>query len=325
MTTDINLLPSLQALFKRSCESVSEKVQDYVSTIISSSLKKMPTDEEHLIAISSYINDDPHLFLFGMKLIEPFIFTQLNKINKRFSQELTSSLDLALRTRDFDKITLIINWLCADCKDRNSVMKRCYFTQNLSWAIPTIDAIKSIVQFAESDQILEICSGLCLWARLIKECDGNIIATDSFAYQQTSQTSQITPFIDSVYKMDAVTAVKTFKTNVLLICWPNYNDSYAYDALSIFKGNKLVYIGEYGGCTADEQFHNLLEQKWRCVNEIDIPTWQGIYDCIYMYERITPIDIVEQIDTAEQVKLYNEYAAKSEYVGDWVEIKKKKR
>jgi hypothetical protein len=60
----------------------------------------------------------------------------------------------------------------------------------------------------------------------------------------------------------------------------------AYKALKAYTGNKLVYIGENGGgCTADDAFFALLEEKWEEIDEHQPVQWSGIHDWITVYER----------------------------------------
>lgn len=72
----------------------------------------------------------------------------------------------------------------------------------------------------------------------------------------------------------------------LLLCWPPYNTSMAYDALVKFKGNVLIYIGEgRDGCTGDDKFHDKLIKEWDLYLTIENPTWVDIYDSVFIYKR----------------------------------------
>ncbi len=57
-------------------------------------------------------------------------------------------------------------------------------------------------------------------------------------------------------------------------------------SINLFKGDKLVYIGEDEyGCTGSKKFHDILAKEWKLVETIDIPRWKGIYDQIHLYKR----------------------------------------
>lgn len=51
--------------------------------------------------------------------------------------------------------------------------------------------------------------------------------------------------------------------DTIIMSWPNYQTSFAHDVLSKMKsGQRLIYIGEgYGGCTANDDFFDLLSSK----------------------------------------------------------------
>jgi len=72
----------------------------------------------------------------------------------------------------------------------------------------------------------------------------------------------------------------------LFLCWPPMSEM-ASQCLASYKGDKLVYIGEYdGGCTADETFFATLEKNWTEIARRQPLQWDGIRDVIQVYERI---------------------------------------
>ncbi len=164
-------------------------------------------------------------------------------------------------------------------------LQRSSFTSNFSWAIPSISAIHKICEFAADQPILEVGSGLGLWAGLIQARGGKIIPTDSFT---THGTSMDRTFIH-VQQMDGVSAVKNIQTPVLFMCWPGYRDPMAENALRTFTGDKFIFVGEgHDGCTATEEFFDLLYKDWEYVEDSEIPSWGGIYDSLSFYIRKSP-------------------------------------
>lgn len=73
----------------------------------------------------------------------------------------------------------------------------------------------------------------------------------------------------------------------LFISWPPMSDM-AYRALKAYSGNKFIYIGEgETGCTADDDFFELLSNEWRQVDTLaSIPSFNCIHDCLEFYVRI---------------------------------------
>ncbi len=158
---------------------------------------------------------------------------------------------------------------------------RDHFVANFSWAIPSKPAINLIKQFVDEDIVLEINAGLGLWSKLLQDEGTNIIATDPYEYKdKTSYTT--------VVRADHFESINKFgnEANVLMTCWPDYNKNYAAEALDIFKGNKLIYIGEsWGGCTADDSFHASLNKIWQLKETEAIPQWTGLRDRLHLYTR----------------------------------------
>jgi hypothetical protein len=223
-------------------------------------------------------------YVLDSRMLEHYVLN-LTYYLKQDLELLVSSLSLykAIEKKDFVQVETIVSELTADRSQMYSPKRR-MFTFNFAWAIPTINAVDAIVEFAGPDQILEICCGLGLWAGLIRARNGNIIPTDPFVSHWTSKGQK---YVQPIHQLDGVSAVNKFKTNVLFICWPGYDESYAYDTLKAFKGNKLVYIGESKeGCNANDDFFVLLDNEWDEIHySCNILRWCGINDNIRFFTR----------------------------------------
>jgi hypothetical protein len=57
-----------------------------------------------------------------------------------------------------------------------------YFKKDYAWSVPNKKAILKIKEFAQNQQILEVGSGLGLWACLLKEAGVDIKATDDLSW-----------------------------------------------------------------------------------------------------------------------------------------------
>lgn len=49
---------------------------------------------------------------------------------------------------------------------------------------------------------------------------------------------------------------------VLLLSWPPQDDPMAVDSLTSYRGDTVIYIGEFNGCTADRRFFHQLFRNW---------------------------------------------------------------
>ena len=172
--------------------------------------------------------------------------------------------------------------------DFKNIIHRRNYTKYYSWAIPDRKAIQAIINFYESNKInyiLEIGAGFGLWAGMLSIAGVAIKATD------IDPTKNLDEFIKEPYAdvetLPAVDSVEKYNdADCLFICWPEYNKSYAADALSKFSGKYIVYIGENaGGCTANDEFFDILEKDWTCEQTVDIKNWWGIHDRMVFYVR----------------------------------------
>jgi len=151
-----------------------------------------------------------------------------------------------------------------------------------SFAIPTKEAIQEV---AKLSPLIEIGAGSGYWASLLKKAGATVEAFDKFPkenkYKFTKTYTNIKTADEKI--------LKDFPENYnLFLCWPNYDNDFAYNALSNFKGHFLAYIGEgKGGCTGNNKFHDLLKQKWIESKTVSIPQWDGIHDQLYIYRRRT--------------------------------------
>lgn len=151
------------------------------------------------------------------------------------------------------------------------------FIEKFCWSIVTKETIKEMVDFIKDDIALEIGAGTGLYAYLLRNCGVQIIPTDVVQKRNS--------FL-KIVQCEAVEAVNKFSAEILITIWPPCWSLMAYNSLKAFQGNKIIYIGEEcGGCTGDDQFHELLRKEWRLVNKIQIPNWPMIRDFVWFYER----------------------------------------
>lgn len=138
-----------------------------------------------------------------------------------------------------------------------------------SWAIPDENVLNEIINF--SPKILEIGAGTGYWAYLLKNRGCDIIATDK---------NPKNTWID-VIKENYIDAVKKYDDRTLMICWSALNDTKLFEE-NIYKQKKLIYIGEYDGCTGwlipYLEEHNLIKNK----KIIEMPKYKRIHDKCYL-------------------------------------------
>lgn len=147
--------------------------------------------------------------------------------------------------------------------------------ERYAWAIPNELAIAAIV---EGSPILEVGAGKGYWAWLISQEGGDIIATDP-----DPPTSDVE--WHPVWKARAQDVVPDYPDRSLLMVWPNYDDSWSVEALGMYEGDKVYYVGEgRDGRTGPQRFHEMLYEDYHRTETIAIPSYMGIHDALEIWE-----------------------------------------
>src|SRR5262245_16282770 len=61
---------------------------------------------------------------------------------------------------------------------RSQYDRRRQFIALYAWCVPTREAIEAIAAFVDDRNVLEVCAGNGLWARLLAEAGASVVATD---------------------------------------------------------------------------------------------------------------------------------------------------
>jgi hypothetical protein len=165
----------------------------------------------------------------------------------------------------------------------------------LGFHIPTLETVSAMTKFAcrnGESTLLSIGSGVGTTEKLMqlyaseKKLPLTVIATDPWLSHDTTDAKALI----KTHAMDGVTAVSEYHTDGLLLSWPSYDSPIAANVLKAFmktNGKFVIYIGEgHGGCTADDEFHDLLDEHWdlqSCLT--DAPCWWGIHDAPHLYTQ----------------------------------------
>jgi len=167
------------------------------------------------------------------------------------------------------------------------------YINQYGFSTPTEKAVDQLVEFIGGDGVLEIGAGYGLWAKLLQDKGVNVTAVDSHDKAWTERKEEDRGAYDprnqtytDVKVMDHINALSVYGNfNVLMMVWPDYQNTMATEATQKFKGSKMIYIGEgWGGCTGSECYFEELK-KWEEVGTIEIPQWDMIHDSIYLYTR----------------------------------------
>ena len=152
---------------------------------------------------------------------------------------------------------------------------------NYAWAIPTQEAVDAIAEWCAPAGVVEIGAGAGYWAWMLQQAGVDVVAYD------------IEPGLNHwVTRGECFAPVRVGGAHVaskhpdrtLFLCWPLMNGM-AMDALRCYRGSRAVYVGEWGGCTGDDEFHATLERDWTQVRCVDLPQWWGLHDAMWLLQR----------------------------------------
>lgn len=156
-----------------------------------------------------------------------------------------------------------------------------------SWAIPSDIAIDVCLKYSP---ILDFAAGGGYWSSLLKKKGAEVVCIDETFRTEITLWEDVYPVKNWMpIQKGCEDSVRGYPRHTLLMIWPPYATSMARNALYEFRGDHIIYVGEgHGGCTGDDEFHELLEEEFALVEECDIPQHNGVRDYLMVYKRRRP-------------------------------------
>lgn len=197
--------------------------------------------------------------------------------------ELQPLVERGLICREFTPLHMMRALLALAARDIQQMFKlppgwdlRDGFVRKYSWPIPDPLLLETIYSFADKG-IIDMGAGTGYLAYLLQLMGKEVIAFDN----------EIRNWLPRYYDVQPGDASRAslHPDHTLLLSWPPYKESLAYDALKAYTGDKLVYIGERDGYTADGKFAELVDAEWveqACVCNY---TYPGIKDYTFCFTR----------------------------------------
>jgi hypothetical protein len=164
------------------------------------------------------------------------------------------------------------------------------YTGKYAWAIPSEDALTEIARYSP---LVEIGAGTGYWAWLLRQLGVDILAFDKFPPSQNgTNKSEFHPDTDTwteVLEGDE-SVLDSIIGRALFLCWPPRNHPMAFESLTRFQGNTVLFVGEDwpSRTTGDEAFFRLLERDWDLEDHCSkawVPNWPGREDFLWVYHR----------------------------------------
>jgi hypothetical protein len=163
-------------------------------------------------------------------------------------------------------------------------MEREEFIGRLGFSLVTQEIVDYIVGYRRP--VLSIGCGSGFVEHVLTQSGCMVVATDNYARQYSREWE---PGFISIENISAQDAVCKYHGYDVFVSWPCYAEQWAYEAAKNMKvGNYLYYIGEgYGGCTADDDFHDLLYTDFVLQeNTPSLPQFSGLHDEFFHYIKV---------------------------------------
>ena len=205
-------------------------------------------------------------------------------------RERQEMLLMADRARDFDAVGRVFSF-------------RKSYIQKYAHAIPTRTALNTIASFAP---ILEMGAGTGYWASLLRAQGVDVLCYDKNPPGQPGSDSNHfheggTCWTEVLQGDDS--AIDFHPHHTLLLCWPPPNSDMPVRALTLYRGERFIYIGELPededgylyfthlgkpvrkGITITPQFFTELRRGWDLLERVELPHWEICLDNLYVFKR----------------------------------------
>lgn len=144
---------------------------------------------------------------------------------------------------------------------------------HFAWAVPTSDAIDAITR--HTSRVIEIGCGSGYWAWLMKQRGIDVVAVDpappAHVWHKVSVQSH--------------EAIAEHPDRALFLCWPPWSTTMAFETLSAYAGDLVVYVGEWMGGNADVPFFGQLSATFELIESVAIPQWVMRTDRLTIHRR----------------------------------------
>ena len=153
-----------------------------------------------------------------------------------------------------------------------------------SYPLISKDWIRELIPLLKNKRCLEIMAGSGMLSKALSEEGIDIIATDSKEWD-------IDDSWFDVEKLDAIEAINKYGKDIdYVICsWIPYQSTIGTKVIETMRqvnpNLKMIYIGELGGCCAEETFCytvELLENEFISEANQKFKRWAGLRDKIYL-------------------------------------------
>ena len=157
------------------------------------------------------------------------------------------------------------------------------FVGRYSWSVTDPGSVQFVAAYSRQ-LLLDPMAGTGYWGYVLKQLGVDVASYD--AAPQTNPWHKDSALWVPVNQGYAEVTVDKHPDRVLFLSWPPYSEPSAWRTLCEYQGDRVIYIGEGdGGCTADTDFHELLQEDWTEVASRTPIQWWGLHDEITVWDR----------------------------------------
>ena len=149
----------------------------------------------------------------------------------------------------------------------------------------------TIRKIASHGPIVEMGAGRGYWAWCLSQIGCDVLSFNEDVPPQDYKFGMYSHLFHPV-QVGTPSTLKYHGDRTLLLVWPPYDDPMAADCLRHFKGKFLCYVGE--DCTADDTFHEVLNDCFEQIAWLPMSTWPGIHDSLFVYRRKVPYRLMKK-------------------------------
>jgi len=146
------------------------------------------------------------------------------------------------------------------------------------FSIPCSEVVEALIL---DSPLVEVGAGTGYWTKILKDAGADIVATDIDVWKNSKLVFGV-----DIKRMDATKAVKIYPNRNVFMSWPSVSMPWAAEmAKGIQPDRLLFYLGEWKGCTADDEFHEFVADNFEDRGAVEVPKWPGIHDRLYILRR----------------------------------------
>jgi hypothetical protein len=159
---------------------------------------------------------------------------------------------------------------------------RSELTKRYSWTIPDPDSIEFVKRWSAGG-LVDPMAGTGYWAYVLEQAGVDVVSYDLHPGDNPWHHSGA--LHTKVTAMNAVKSVRLHPNRTLLLAWPPYDETIGDRTVRAYGGDRVIYMGEIGGCTGTEALHDRLDRRWEEMDEHIPVQWEGLHDRITVYQR----------------------------------------